>query len=168
VTEQQATIHDECTPKKRARSKKELFLDAFAEHGIVLKAAQSAGISRRVVYQWLEHDEIFTFAYNQAKENAKDVVRAEISRRAVEGWDEEVYQLAKYAGTVHKYSDTLLIFHAKALMPEYRDKSQLDVNANVSGSIQTSDMSNDLRLLTDEQLAQFKSWLQDAKVKQSE
>lgn len=124
-------IHSECTAKKRARSKKELFLDAFAEHGIVLKAAQAAGVSRRVVYQWLEHDETFTFAFNQAKEDAKDTIKAEIYRRAKEGWDEEVYQLAQFAGTVRKYSDTLLIFHAKMLMPEYRDKQHIDITHTI-------------------------------------
>lgn len=131
MSEQQVMIHTEGTDKKRARSKKELFLDAFAEHGIVLKAAQAAGVDRRTVYKWLEHDETFTFAYNQAKENARDVVRAEIHRRAIEGWDEEVYQLAQFAGTVRKYSDTLLIFHAKALMEEYREKHHVDVTVRI-------------------------------------
>lgn len=124
--------HNEGTPKKRARSKKELFLDAFAECGIILRSAQVAGISRRTVYKWLEHDEEFALAYHQAKEDAKDVVRAEIHRRAVEGWDEEVYQLAKFAGTVHKYSDTLLIVRAKALMPEeYRERQQIEHTGSI-------------------------------------
>lgn len=132
MQETSADVHSEGTPKKRVLSKKELFLDAFAEHGIVLKAAQSAGIDRRTVYKWLEHDEKFMLAFNQAKENARDIVRAEIHRRAIEGWDEEVYQLGKYAGTMRKYSDTLLIFHAKALMPEYRDKQHIDVSGSLT------------------------------------
>lgn len=157
------------TPKKNARkSKKELFLDSFAENANVMLSARAAGIHRSTVYEWLEHDQDFSLAFNQAKENAKDVLRAEIKRRAVDGWDEEVYQLAQYAGTVRKYSDTLLIFHAKMLIPEYRDKQTVDVNANVTGSLQNSDLSNDLRLLNDEQLAQFKTWLQEAKTGQEQ
>ena len=155
-------IDKSLTPKK-TRTKKEkqrAFLASYAEQANVLVAARAAGVSRQLVYQWLEHDEDFGFAYNQAKEDAKDVLRAEIFRRAHEGWDEDVYQLAKYAGTVHKYSDTLLIFHAKMLMPEYRDK--LDLNANVNTN---SSLTDDLRLLSREQLATFKQWLLEARTK---
>lgn len=126
------------TPKKNARkSKKELFLDSFAENANVMLSARAAGIHRSTVYEWLEHDQDFSIAFNLAKENAKDVLRAEIKRRAVDGWEEEVYQLAQYAGTVRKYSDTLLIFHAKALMSEYREKQQLEHTGPGGGPIQT-------------------------------
>jgi hypothetical protein len=117
---------------KKARQR--AFLSAFAEHANVLLSAKAAGISRQVVYQWLEHDEAFSFAYHQAKEDARDVIRAEIYRRGSEGWDEPVYQLGKYAGKVRKYSDTLLIFHAKMLMPEYRDKHSLEVKGSIQHS----------------------------------
>ena len=89
-------------------------------------SARNAGIHRSTVYEWLEHDTDFSFAYNLAKEDAKDILRAEIYRRGVEGWDEKVFQLGLYAGTVRKYDTTLLIFHSKMLMPEYRDKSQVE------------------------------------------
>lgn len=117
------------TDKKKlsTKQKQRAFLEAFAEHANVLVSAQKARINRSTVYSWLEHDEDFFFAFNQAKEDAKDVLRAEIYRRGKEGYDEPVYHLGRYQGTVRKYSDTLLIFHAKALMPEYRDKSQVDV-----------------------------------------
>ena len=121
------------TPKKRPSTKQrqKAFLAAFAEHGNVLLSAQAAGINRVTVYRWLEHDEDFFFAYNQAKEDAKDVLRAEIYRRGKEGFDEAVYEMGVLTKTVRKYSDTLLIFHAKALMPEYRDKSQIDVTTQM-------------------------------------
>ena len=126
------------TPKKRlsTKARQKLFLEAFAEHANVLLAAQSAGINRTTVYKWLEHDADFSFAYNQAKEDAKDVLRAEIYRRAVQGWEEPIYQLKKFVGTVHKYDSTLLIFHAKMLMPEYREKSTVDVNASTNAQVQ--------------------------------
>ena len=108
-----------------------IFLEAYAQQANVMVAAKAASIDRKTVYNWLEHDEEFSLAYHQAKEDAKDTLRAEIFKRAHDGWDEEVYQLGNFAGTVHKYSDTLLIFHAKMLMPEYREKSQVDINAQV-------------------------------------
>ncbi len=115
------------TPKKRVKNKKAAFLEAFSEDANVLLAARAAGVSRQAVYQWLEHDETFALAFNQAKEDARDAIRAEIKRRAIDGWDEEVYQLGKFAGKVRKYSDVLLMFHAKMLMPEYRDKTTITV-----------------------------------------
>ncbi|SRR6266567_1379143 len=113
------------TPKKEptTQDKQAAFLVAFAQTAIVLSSAQEAGISRQTVYAWLEHDEPFSLAFNQAKEDARDVLRAEIYRRAHDGWDEPVWGPTALKGIVRKYSDTLLIFHAKAMMPEYRDKS---------------------------------------------
>ncbi len=80
------------TPQKAptTQDKQAAFLDAYAEHANILLSAQKAGISRKTVYTWLEHDEAFSFAFNQAKEDAKDVIRGEIYRRAIEGWDEPV------------------------------------------------------------------------------
>jgi transposase len=110
------------TPEKSTKETQRLFIAAYAEQANVMVAARAAGIHRSTVYDWLEHDEDFSFAYNQAKEDAKDVLRAEIHRRAVEGWEEMLVSAGKFMGKVRKYSDTLLIFHSKALMPEYRDK----------------------------------------------
>ncbi len=113
------------TPKKRlsTKQKQRLFLASFAQTANVLRAAEEAGVYRTTVYKWQEHDADFDFAFNQAKEDARDVLRAEILRRGYTGWDEPVFQGGRLVGTVHKYSDTLLIFHAKALCPEYREKA---------------------------------------------
>ena len=122
------------TPKKKLskKEKQRIFLDAYAKNANVLLSAREAGVHRVTVYQWLEHDEAFSFAYNQAKEDAKDVLRAEIYRRGVEGYDEDIYQLSKFAGTVRRYDSTLLMFHAKMMMPEYRDKQHIDVSGNIT------------------------------------
>jgi hypothetical protein len=128
----QAETNTNPTPEKSTKEERQLaFLEAYARQANVMVAARAAGIHRSTAYEWLEHDQDFSFAYHQAKEAAKDVIRAEIFRRGHDGWDEPVYQMGYYAGTVHKYSDTLLIFHAKMLMPEYREKSQVDINAQV-------------------------------------
>ena len=120
------------SPKKSLskRERQRLFLACFAENANVLLSARAAGISRQLVYQWLEHDEPFSFAFNQAKEDANDVLRSEIYRRAVEGYTEQVVVAGKVQ-TVRKYSDTLLIFLSKARMPEFREKQTLDVNTTM-------------------------------------
>jgi hypothetical protein len=55
------------TPKKKLtkKEKQHLFLDAYADHANVLLSARAAGVSRQMVYQWLEHDTDFSFALNQ-------------------------------------------------------------------------------------------------------
>lgn len=163
VNRTQAGISEVSTPQKNELSTKDrqrLFLEEFAKHANVMLAAKAAGIHRSTVYVWLENDEDFSFAYNQAKEDAKDVLRAEIYRRAKEGWDEPVYQMGYYAGNVRKYSDTLLIFHSKALMPEYREKSTVDVNANVTGTI---GHVRKLHALTDDELEALERLAEKAK-----
>jgi hypothetical protein len=142
------------TPKKSKRAKQRVFLDAFAEHANVLMAARDADVTRRLVYYWLEHDEDFSFAFNQAKEDAKDVLRAEIYRRAVEGWDEPVTSAGKLVGTVRKYSDVLLIFHSKALMPEYREKHQVEMSGPGGTPVQVQH-THDFSRLSDDQYEQY-------------
>jgi len=102
------------------------FLDEFAQHGNVSAAARVAGVGRSTVYQWQEHDEDFVAQYRLAELKARDAVDEEIHRRGVLGWNEPVYQGGKKVGTIRKFSDTLLIFLAKGMMPEkYRER--LDV-----------------------------------------
>lgn len=123
---------ERATPDERA-AEQEKFLEAYSSGLSITASCKAAGVNRSAYYDWQEHDEAFSLRCQQAKQAGDDVLRDEIRRRAVEGWDEEVYQLGKYAGTVRRYSDTLLIFQAKARMPEYRDKVQ--VSATVQGSV---------------------------------
>ncbi len=144
--------------KERAIAQ-EAFLAAFAETGIITTSAEEAGIDRTTVYEWQEHDERFSLRFNEARERSNDYLRAEIYRRAVEGVEEPlvsnghlVYEyepLLNDAGEpllddkgkpimkrsaqikLRKYSDTLLIFHAKARMPEYREKQQVELSGQL-------------------------------------
>src|SRR5258707_4031649 len=144
------------TPIKNA--KQDAFLEEFAQHGNITLACRKVEIDRSTLYRWKEKSDTFLFKFNQAMEEAKDNIRAEIYRRAHDGIEEPVlaqgqlvyeyepvldadgtqrkddkgklmWQRGKMV-TVRKYSDTLLIFHAKMLMPEYREKQQLDIHAD--------------------------------------
>lgn len=110
-------------------TKQDIFLEEFRKHGNVTYACAAAKVNRSTLYRWKEKSDKFLILYNQAFEEAKDNIRHEIYRRAYEGWDEPQFSAGKHMGVVRKYSDTLLIFHAKMLMPEYRDKQQ-DININ--------------------------------------
>jgi hypothetical protein len=115
MTQREATI------KKRANQ--EIFLEEFAKHGNISLACHAAEINRSTLYRWKEKSDTFMMRYNVAAEEAKDAIRAEIHRRGMEGWDEPVYQGGMRVGVIHRHSDTLLIFLAKSLMPEFRDKT---------------------------------------------
>lgn len=98
------------------------FLGEYARRGNISDGCKKARVDRSTFYYWTEHDEQFSLLYNQAREAYNDALRAEIHRRAVVGVIEPIYQGGKLAGNVRKFSDVLLIFQAKARMPEYRDK----------------------------------------------
>jgi hypothetical protein len=108
-------------PKKQAA-----FLTAYSACGNITEAARRAGLHRRRVYDWQEHDVPFSLAFNIAKEMAGDELEAEAWRRAVEGWDEPVYQNGKLAGYIRKKSDALLVLLLKAAKPEkYRERRDM-------------------------------------------
>lgn len=93
------------------RHLKKAFLDAFAETGIVLAAAQASGIGRASVYRWLEHDEEFALAFHQAEEDSTQRLERAAYERATRSVEP---------------SDTLLIFLLKARRPErYRDRYEV-------------------------------------------
>lgn len=120
--------------RKEAQEK---FLKSFASNGIVRAACLAAGIDRTTVRYWEEHDEQFSMQYNLAKADVDDAIRAEIYRRAMFGEERYVTSIGKVVEhegkplTYREKSDTLLIFHAKARMPEYRDRQQVEHSGSI-------------------------------------
>ena len=97
----------------------DLFLDALREHGSQYPACVAANISRSVVGEWVRSDvDGFRDRYYGVQQEINDRVEQEILRRGAVGWEEPVFQGGKQVGTIRKFSDTLLIFYAKARMPE--------------------------------------------------
>lgn len=89
-------------------AKKRLFLTAFAEHGVVLTAAELAGINRWTHYHWLRTDAVYAEAFEEAERSAITSLEDEARKRAIGG------------------SDTLLIFLLKGLRPErYSDRQRI-------------------------------------------
>jgi hypothetical protein len=88
-------------------------------------------------------DPEFATAWEQAEADGLAALESEAVRRAYSGWQERpvVDKDGNTVGHVHKYSDRLMEIILKAKLPEYRDRAQLDVNAearvdaNVGGQI---------------------------------
>lgn len=132
-------------PKKRA------FLSAYRESCNVRLASELAEVSRSSVYRWRDEDPEFADAFELAKADAGDLLKAEAWRRAVDGVEKPVgFYTGEHGGTyVREVSDTLLIFMLKGAPPEkYHDR--LDVRGTI---VHLS--SDDLARLPDPLLARI-------------
>lgn len=117
------------TPKKRAK-----FLKSLAETGNVSEAAKSIGASRPGLYKARDLDENLARAWDSALETASDTLIAEVRRRGLEGFEEELHYQGELTGdVVTKYSDVLLIFLVKGLRPEFRDSKGVSVAVATEG-----------------------------------
>jgi len=109
--------------------KQAAFLAAYAECGVISRAAEACDMSTRRHYEWLERDDeegTYETAFNDAREHAAGLLETEARRRAIEGVKEPVYQKGECVGYKQKYSDTLLIFLMKGAMPDkYADRKQI-------------------------------------------
>ena len=103
--------------------KKNAFLQAYIEMGgHVSKAARAARVDRSTPYNWLAADPAYKEAFERAREQAADVLEAEVIRRGAHGIDEPVFYQGKVVGQIRKYSDNLLMFMLKGLRPaKFRD-----------------------------------------------
>lgn len=99
------------------------FLVALAKSGNVTKAAAAAKITRSTAYLLKREASDFAEAWDEAIEEAGDLLELEARRRAVSGVKEPVFYQGEECGYVRKYSDTLLIFLLKGAKPEkYRER----------------------------------------------
>jgi hypothetical protein len=108
------------TPRKLAYTARAQarFLREFVLTGNVKASCLVAKIGRRTVYDWAKDDEVFARLYQEAKDDAIDMLEAEARRRAVDGVLEPVYQGGVKVGAVRKYSDTLMALFLKGYRRE--------------------------------------------------
>jgi len=133
------------------------FLVAYAETGMVLRSALTAGVCSKTILNECKRNETFAALYGDAKTFFNELIDTEIKRRAIDGWDEPVYQKGErvweetfdpetgkilkdkdgksvmHPAVVKRFSDRLLEMMAKKNNPAYRDKQQIDVN--ISGGV---------------------------------
>lgn len=121
---------------KKTPEKVEQFLESLRDCGNVALAARFCHIGRRTVYAWRKEDTDFAKAWDEAMEDAVELMEAEARRRALNGVDEPVYQGGRLVGQTRRYSDTLLIFLLKGARPErYRDRWQGELTGPDGGAI---------------------------------
>lgn len=110
------------------------FLLAYPLHGSISSAAAAIGVHRTSVYNWQAESELFADALLQAKEEAADLLEAELRRRAMTGEGQ--------------MPDTLGIFLLKGYRPMFRDSYNVNVQSvSITASLDAlADMSPDEQL----------------------
>jgi len=151
-------------PKKRPRQKrvKPAFVDdpkmqaavcaSFAEHGTVLAASKECGVSCETIRLARRDNPDFAQAMEEAWEQFGEMVAAEVKRRAVDGWEEPVFQKGELIGHVRKFSDRLLELMAKRTNAEFKERVALEAKGTVNVDHQhTHTVTHNLAALTIEQ-----------------
>ena len=119
---------------KFTKDRREAFLRALADCGIVSVAASIAGITRARAYQVRRQDPGFASAWEEAEEQAADALEAEAWRRAVDGVPEPLVSAGRVVRdddgqplAIRRYSDNLLLALLKARRPEkFKDRAVVE------------------------------------------
>jgi len=99
------------------------FLATLAQCGNVREACEAAGIQPMSAYRNRRSDSEFASEWDDALNEAADILEKEAWRRACEGVEEPVFYKGEVCGRARKYSDLLLMFMLKGIRPEkYRER----------------------------------------------
>lgn len=103
------------------------FLKSMAKLGNVTKACRAAKVGRSTAYDMYLSDADFAQAWDEALEEATDLLEAEARRRAEQGVRTPIYQGGLLVGYKQMYSDGLMQMLLKANRPEkYKERSAVD------------------------------------------
>ena len=111
----------------RKRDWKPAFIEVLRETGNVTLAAQHAGQSRNQVHDVRQRSKRFAAQWDDALEEATDLLEAAAWRRAFTGIDKPRFYQGKVVASTKKYSDRLMMFLLEAYDPEmYRDGGKVE------------------------------------------
>lgn len=95
------------------------FLAAWPENYFAVgPTCQAAGVHPRTFHARLKHDSTFAALYDDLVDQAKDAIRSELHRRAIDGIERPVYQGGRVVGSITEYDNKHLEWLAERLMPE--------------------------------------------------
>lgn len=123
------------TPSQRRRrsitaADRQAFLEALAAGFSATHASERAGRARARFYELRQADPDFARLWRDAEAAGTDRLEDEARRRALEGWDEPVYQQGVLVGSVRKYDSRLLERLLIARRPEkFGPRSIVDLTA---------------------------------------
>lgn len=104
-------------------TQQDIFLQVYRETGLLQKAAKAAGTNKSSIDKYIKKQsaeaEVFALNLQDAADTWADVIRTEVTRRAIEGIPKGVYHKGVLVDTELVYSDTLLVKMMEATLPEY-------------------------------------------------
>jgi hypothetical protein len=112
------------------------FLSSFEICCCVRSAARAAAVTRKTHYGWLQHDPAYVIAFEAARRVAADLLESEAIQRATTGWLVPVYYQGRQCGSVRRYSDGLMMFILRGLMPEKYGNKKPQIPATASAPVQ--------------------------------
>ena len=102
------------------------FLDHLRLSANISASASAVSISSSAAYSLRERDADFRASWDEALEDAYDMLEAEARRRAFEGVDEPVFYQGMECGVIRKYSDSLAQFLLKGYRRrKFGDKTEI-------------------------------------------
>ncbi len=98
-----------------------VFIERLKATGNITLAARGAGVTRQNAYQTRSRNKTFRRQWDEALDEAVDLLDGEARRRAT-GMKRDVWYAGRVVGTETVYSDKLLMFLLRAHRPRvYRD-----------------------------------------------
>ena len=102
------------------------FIERLKATGNVTLAASGAGVALQHAYRTRNRSKAFRRSWEDALEQAMDLLEGEARRRAT-GIKRDVWYAGEKVGTKNVYSDTLLMFLLRARRPHlYRDNVKVE------------------------------------------
>lgn len=113
----------------RSDARKDVFLSAFSITGIIQDGVDSANVTRKTYYYWLETDPVFAERVKEAAEEANDNIRKNIYTRAL-GYQKPLHYKGRLTGdTIEEYSESMLTLLARSRMPkEFRQNTGIELS----------------------------------------
>ena len=103
-----------------------VFIERLKATGNVTLAATGAGVSRQQAYRTRNRNKTFRRQWDEAIEDAVDLLAGEARRRAT-GMNRDVWYAGKVVGSEREYSDAPLMFLLRAHRPHlYRDNVKVE------------------------------------------
>lgn len=123
--------------KGRREKAFEVFLASYRITGKVQRSAALAGVSCRAIQKWRQEFPEFEEEFRESHIAWVEHLKTEIYRRAVEGWDEPVYQKGELVGTVRKFDSKLLMYLTSQADPSFRT-IQPAAQVNIANALTTT------------------------------
>ena len=103
------------------------FIGIVSRTGRRVAASRELGVCYATVCQHQNKDSEFASAIAEAIDIYRDSIDEEVGRRGMKGIEEDIWYQGVIVGKKIVYSDQLLLAHAKAHHPAYKDKVEQDV-----------------------------------------